>query len=152
MPREYTKALAPPTREAKNGYVDKKTQVLVIRQKGEAWNRPFIGVFEPSTQKKASVQKVEPLLDGENIVGAMVTSKVGDSLITDFIISQDNNNAIYKNKTLNLYFKGRFGIVRKTIYKNETNIILYIGEGDLLKFGTKELKSNQEQQGLLRLQ
>ena len=152
VPREYTKALAPPTREAKNGYVDKKTQVLVIRQKGEAWNRPFIGVFEPSTQKKASVQKVEPLLDGENIVGAMVTSKVGDSLITDFIISQDNNNAIYKNKTLNLYFKGRFGIVRKTIYKNETNIILYIGEGDLLKFGTKELKSNQEQQGLLRLQ
>ncbi|MEQ9582969.1 MAG: hypothetical protein RIM68_12545, partial [Arenibacter sp.] len=109
-------------------------------------------VFEPSTQKKASVQKVEPLLDGENIVGAMVTSKVGDSLITDFIISQDNNNVIYKNKTSNLYFKGRFGIVRKTIYKNETNIILYIGEGDLLKFGTKELKSNQEQQGLLRLQ
>jgi len=30
--RAYTKALAPPTREAKNGYVDKKTQVLAIRR------------------------------------------------------------------------------------------------------------------------
>ena len=35
--REYTKALAPATREAKNGYDKKKTQVLAIRQQGEAW-------------------------------------------------------------------------------------------------------------------
>ncbi len=31
MARNYTTALAPPTREAENGYVDKSTQVLAIR-------------------------------------------------------------------------------------------------------------------------
>ena len=148
--REYTKALAPPTREAKNGYVDKKTQVLAIRQQGEAWERPFIGVFEPSTDKNSVVQKVEPLLDGDKIIGAIVTSKVDGSLITDIIISQDRENTIYKNEDLNLYFKGRFGIVRKTVNDNTTHVILYIGQGKLLKYGTKELKSNSEQRGALR--
>jgi len=149
--REYTKALAPPTREAKNGFIHKKTQVLAVRQQGEAWDRPYIAIFEPSAQKKASVEKVEPLWDGDKIVGAIVTSKVKDSLISDIIISQDRNNAIYRNEALGLYFKGRFGIVRKTIRENETDTMLYIGEGNLLKLGSKELKSNQEQRGFLRL-
>ncbi len=57
--QEYTTALAPPTREAENAYLKKKTQVLVIRQKGEAWDKPFITVFEPTIGKKSSVQSVE---------------------------------------------------------------------------------------------
>ncbi|MDV7139076.1 hypothetical protein R3X28_09325 [Maribacter sp. TH_r10] len=148
--RKYTKALAPPTREAKNGYINKKTQVLAIRQKGEAWDRPYIGIFEPSTKKNTSVQKVDPLWDQDKVIGAVVTSKVEDSLITDIIIVQDRDNAIYKNDKLNLYFKGRFGIVRKTVVKNTSKVTLYIGQGELLKFNTQELRSNQEQKGILR--
>ncbi|MBU2973473.1 hypothetical protein [Zobellia sp. B3R18] len=148
--REYTKALAPPTREAKNGYIDKKTQVLAVRQQGEAWDRPYIGIFEPSTQKEASIQKVEPLWDEDKIVGAIVISKVEDSLITDIIIVQDRDNAIYKNDELNLYFKGRFGVVRKTAKAHGANIVLYIGEGEVLKLGSKELKSNSLKRGVIQ--
>ncbi|HKK80791.1 MAG TPA: hypothetical protein VJ909_01000, partial [Prolixibacteraceae bacterium] len=87
--REYTKALAPPTREAKNGYVDKKTQVVAIRQDGEAWNSPYISIFEPSTNKNASIQQVGHIMDDGKIVGVKVVSMVGEKTITDYIIVQD---------------------------------------------------------------
>ena len=96
------------------------------------------------------MQKVDPLWDQDKVIGAVVTSKVEDSLITDIIIVQDRDNAIYKNDELNLYFKGRFGIVRKTVVKNTSKVTLYIGQGELLKFNTQELRSNQEQKGILR--
>jgi len=147
--REYTKALAPPTREAINGYVDKKTQVLVIRQQGEAWDRPYIGIFEPSTKTISSVQQVQPLMDGDKIVGAVVSSKIQDTLITDYIISQDSSNANYTNSTLDLQFKGRFAIVRKITKGNESEVILYIGEGSKLQFGNKELNTQKQQKGIL---
>jgi hypothetical protein len=149
--REYTQGLTPPTREAKNGYVDKKTQVLAIRQKGEAWDRPFIGVFEPSIQKKSSVQKVAPLLDDDKTVGAIVTSQVDDSIITDIIISQDDKNANFKSESLGLIFRGRFGIVRKIVKDDKVKVILYIGKGESLRFGTQELKANNENIGVLTM-
>jgi len=148
--REYTQALAPPTREAKNGYVDKKTQVLAIRQKGEAWDNPFIGVFEPSKNQNSSIKKVAPLKDGTKIIGAIVTSQVGNTQITDIIISQDNKEAIYKNEELELNFKGRFGIVRTVAGIDKTKMILYIGEGKKLQFGKKELNTNTSHKGALR--
>lgn len=148
--REYTLGLTPPTREAKNGYVDKKTQVLAIRQHGEAWNRPFIGVFEPSIEKNASVQKVEPLLDGDKIVGAIVTSQVDDFMITDIIICQDYENTNYKSESLGLTFKGRFAIVRKMVKDDKGKVILYVGDGDTLRFGSSELSAGTSQKGILR--
>jgi len=92
--REYTSALAPPTREARNGYVSKKTQVLAIRQQGEAWDRPYISVFEPSTTSASSVQGTELLLNGEEVVGARIVSKVGATVITDYIISLASPDSI----------------------------------------------------------
>ena len=148
--REYTKALAPPTREAKNGYVDKKTQVLAIRQQGEAWDTPFIGVFEPSKNQFASVQKVVPVKDGAKTIGATVTSKVGNTQITDIIISQDDPDSFYENKALGLRFKGRFGIVRTTREMGITEVLLYIGEGAWLNYGKKEIKTGTDKTAVLR--
>jgi len=138
--RAFTTALAPPTREAKNGYVDKKTQVLVIRQNGEAWKNPFISIFEPSTNKKSSVQQVKTLKEKDKTVGAVVISKIGNTLITDYIICQDNNDAFYENKKLKLGFHGRFAIVRTTKIDDKTDITLYIGDGKKLKFDDKVLE------------
>lgn len=137
--REYTRALAPPTREAKNGYVDKKTQVLAIRQKGEAWDRPYIAIFEPSENKSSSVKQVEPLYSGEKIVGAKVVSKTGNSIITDYILAQENTDEKYVNKELNLSFVGRFGIVRTTEQNGKTETSLYIGDGQKLQFNDMQL-------------
>ena len=148
--REYTQALAPPTREAKNGYVDKKTQVLAIRQEGEAWENPFIGVFEPSKNENASIKTVVPLKDGTKTIGAIVTSQVGDLQIKDIVISQDNKEASYKNEELKLSFKGRFGIVRTVAGDGTTKVVLYMGEGEELQFGKKELNSNTANKGVLR--
>ena len=132
--REYTKALAPPTREAKNGYVNKKTQIIAIRQHGEAWNRPYISIFEPSLNKNASVQYVEHLTDGQEIIGAKVVSRVGKTTITDYIICQDQSNASYINKDIHIEFEGRFGIVRMKESEGKTTVSLYIGEGKRLCF------------------
>ncbi|WP_291965194.1 hypothetical protein [Maribacter sp.] len=140
--RAYTTALAPGTREAKNGYVDKQTQVLVIRQKGEAWENPFISIFEPSTNKKSSIQKVETLKQNGQTVGAIIISKVGKSLITDYIICQDTEKAQYQSKKLGISFQGRFAIVRTTIEDDKTENTLYIGDGKKLLFGGKKLETN----------
>ncbi|MDP2527077.1 hypothetical protein [Maribacter dokdonensis] len=140
--RAYTTALAPGTREAKNGYVDKQTQVLVIRQKGEAWENPFISIFEPSTNKKSSIQKVETLKQNGQTVGAIIISEVGKSLITDYIICQDTEKAQYQSKNLGISFQGRFAIVRTTIEDDKTENTLYIGDGKKLLFGGKMLETN----------
>lgn len=142
--RTYTKGLAPATREAAHDYINKKTQLVTIRQKGEAWSKPFIVVLEPTTHNNSSVQSIEHIMDGDRIVGAKVVSKVKQCIITDYIISQDVPNAIYTNTKLNLSFKGRFGIVRIEEQKNKTTHSLYIGEGEMLRFKTYNLESNQE--------
>ncbi|WP_372775087.1 hypothetical protein [Mangrovibacterium sp.] len=142
--REYTKALAPPTREAKNGYINKKTQVLAIRQQGEAWEKPYVSVFEPSGNQNPSVQSVEALKDGQKVVGVTVISKVGESVITDYIICQDQADAAYTNKELSLYFEGRFGIVRTEESVSKTVVTLYVGDGNTLEFRGQRLDSDAE--------
>lgn len=148
--KAYTHALAPPTREAKNGYVDKKTQVLAIRQQGEAWDNPFITIFEPSKNQNASVKKVAPLKDGARLIGAIVSSETDNNRITDIIISQDSDTALYKNDELGLLFKGRFGVVRTLVKGNTTTVILYIGKGEQLVLGKKELNATPDHNAVLR--
>ena len=145
--REYTIALAPPSREAEKGYLKKKTQVVVVRQNGEAWNKPYLAIFEPTVDRQPSVQNVELLVDGEKTVGAKVVSKVDNSVITDYIISQDNSNAVYTNTVLDLKFEGRFGIVRIEEGNGKKTVSLYIGEGKQLTFGKEKLSANAEQKG-----
>ncbi|ANW95885.1 hypothetical protein AXE80_06145 [Wenyingzhuangia fucanilytica] len=142
--REYTKALAPPTREAKNGYENKKTQVLAIKQKGEAWDRPFITVLEPSNHQETSIQNVEPLITGSKTVGSKVVSKVKNHIITDYVISQDNANEVYFDRKLNIKFTGRFGIVRVDKVDDKETISLYIGDGKDLSFKSYHITGDDE--------
>ncbi len=57
--REYSTALAPTTKGAKAGYDKKKTPIIAIRKKGEAWSQPFIAVYEPTSYE---LQKTENCL------------------------------------------------------------------------------------------
>ncbi len=145
--RTYTTALAPATREAKNGYEEKKTQVVAIRQKGEAWDRPFVAVYEPTIGTKTSVQNIEPLMDGDKVVGAKVTSNVKNVVIIDYIISQDKSEAVYSNEALGLKFEGRFCIVRIEKQKKKATHSLYIGDGEQLSFGSYSLEGGQLHKG-----
>ena len=148
--REYTHALAPATREAKNGYDTKKTQVLAIRQQGEAWKQPFISVFEPSKNKASSIQDLQPLWDDQTVVGAIVRSKTKDAVVTDIIISTASSETQIKNERLGIDFKGRFAIVRTLEKKKETAVVLYIGEGSHLTYKQKQLKANKQGSGIMR--
>tara|TARA_R110002049_G_scaffold211595_3_gene382553 strand:+ start:4373 stop:6616 length:2244 start_codon:yes stop_codon:yes gene_type:complete len=61
--REYTKVMAPQTFEAPEPYDELDTPTLVIRKKGDAWNVPFVVVYEPFSGniKNASMVSVEKL-------------------------------------------------------------------------------------------
>ena len=135
--REYTKTLAPPSRDVRNGYTEKNTQVMVIRQEGEAWDSPFVVIYEPSLDKEPSIQSVNHLYTGKKIVGAKVTSVVDDRKIEDYIICHDDPNQTFELPEINLRFEGRFGIARVTTYDGKSEIELYVGEGNKLALGEK---------------
>ena len=146
--RTYTKCLGPPILETESNYLAEQidslnndsAQVLVIRQSGEAWERPFIIAFEPS-KSSATIKSIENLTKGNLIVGAKVVSVVNGKKIVDFIIVHDNANQNFDLASENITFTGRFAVVRK--YKNtqdlDSLIGMYIGEGTSLTVYGNEL-------------
>lgn len=146
--REYSKALAPPILEAAAGYDKKKTQVLSIRQNGEAWNRPFIVVFEPSVNSNSSVQTIEPLSDGAKTIGAKVVSIVDGKTMTDWIISQDQAGLTTQLPDEKISFAGRFGIVRNETQNGTSKVTLYIGDGTRLQYDDKVLVASDKKNGI----
>ncbi len=132
--REYAQTLAPPTREAKNGYEDKKSQLLAIRQYSEAWDKAYVAVLEANDSKRSSVKTVSAIKDGEKVIGADVISFVDGSVVRDIIICQDSDDAEYQDAKNQIYFKGRYAVIRTTRKTNEISAELYIGDGDVLKY------------------
>jgi len=76
------------------------TLTYVARQSGEAWTRPFVSVFEPSSKTEpsniASVAFFESEAKQPDFVGIKVESKSGR---TDYIFSNSNatDKVVYKD-------------------------------------------------------
>ncbi|MCH6257720.1 heparinase II/III-family protein [Puniceicoccaceae bacterium K14] len=71
--RQLFKVSAPANRGARHNFDEKywnrPTPTIVIRQTGEAWDRPFVAVYEPSIKKDgAKVKSVEELGNNEWLV------------------------------------------------------------------------------------
>lgn len=141
--REYTAAKAPPVFDAVKPYAaiavkgkEEKSmaQVLSVRQPGEAWDRPFIVIYEPSANEKPTVQHVENILFEGKVIGARVVSQVDGKLITDLIIARDRAGETYKDPDSRLSFTGRFAIIRTVTDSSGRKIELYIGDGKELTF------------------
>lgn len=147
--REYATATAPVTDGAEFGYGTKPTRVFTIRQYGEAWNRPFINAFEPTTQLNTTIQSIEQITNGSKAVGAKVISLVNGETITDYIISHEDDTSTYNNSSLNFTFKGRFGILRLSEKSGVTKSTLYIGSGTNMIFNTRVLTANSDGSGYL---
>jgi len=104
--REIFSALSPMTegisRTPGMPYNVKETPTLtyVARQSGEAWTRPFVSVFEPSSKTEpsniASVAFFESEAKQPDFVGIKVESKSGR---TDYIFSNSNatDKVVYKD-------------------------------------------------------
>ncbi|MFC2110020.1 Ig-like domain-containing protein [Bacteroidota bacterium] len=148
--REYTACKGPATIEAQMGYDGIKTPVLTVRHLGEAWDKPFISIFEPSRNSNGAVQSVENLYTGDKIVGAKVVSLVNGNTITDYIISHENDNETYASTSLDMSFTGRFAIIRKEEKTGDTNISLYIGKGQKLTFKGKTLDADSSGKAYLK--
>ncbi|RXP45688.1 hypothetical protein EC396_15225, partial [Lutibacter sp. HS1-25] len=146
---EYTKALGPPSRDASKGYDSKKTQIIGIRKNGEAWDKPFVVVFEPSLNATSSVKSTSNIVKNNKVVGVKVISEVNGAKITDIILANDDDNIAINLKELKLEFNGRFGIVRTNVKDGKTNVSLYIGKGQKLVFDGHTLNANNEEKGLL---
>ena len=132
--REYTSALAPPTQEVKNGYDKKDTQMFIMRKYGEAWDEPFVALYEPSGNALSTIKSSDYIYDGGKVVGVKVVSDVNGQEIVDYVLSNDSNDETVTLTDLDIVFSGRFGIVRKEVKTGATDVSLYIGEGQQLTF------------------
>lgn len=139
--REYSQALAPETREAPGSYARQATPVLVIRQHGEAWHRPFAVVYEPSggASSDGAIQSVTALRSEGRFAGFKVISRPGGQVLTQFVITHSTADGAFDDPSAGLFFRGRYAVV--TVDARGACTSLYIGEGSRLCFGQHELAS-----------
>ena len=135
--REIFSALSPMTEglsRIKNmpySIKDQPTLTFVARQKGEAWNRPFVAVYEPSTLKEPScIASVDyPQVKSEqqgSHVGIRVALTNGN---VDWILSSDEN--AHHCKLEKLQARAGYALCRQS-EKGET-LQAFLGNGTQLE-------------------
>ncbi|WP_066630690.1 InlB B-repeat-containing protein [Labilibacter marinus] len=149
LSREYSTALAPESRFVSNGYDSKKTQIFVMRKSGEAWDEPFVAIYEPSGNNTSTIRSTEMLELNNKVVGVKVVSRVDDTTITDYVLSNDDADASIHLTNDNISFQGRFAIVRKAKKGSNVDITLYIGSGQQLTYENNTLNADSDGKGLL---
>lgn len=117
------------------------TLTFVARQKGEAWTRPFVSIFEPVTKSSpsaiASVEYPSVVSDGqsESDVAIKVNLKDGNQ---DLILSSDSNANVCNSE--NIQTKSSYSICRT---KNGTPVLVFMGNGTYFKGADIEIKSEK---------
>ena len=144
--REVFSALSPMTEgisRIKDMPYDIKKQptlTFVARQKGEAWTRPFVSIFEPVTKSSPStISSVEyPSVKSEVASGSNVAVKVNlKNGNCDLILSSDANTDIYR--TENVETKSTYSICRT---KEGSPVLVFMGNGTYYKGSGVEIKTS----------
>lgn len=110
---------------------EQPTLTYVARQTGEAWTRPFVSIFEPSSKNEPSnIQSVsffEAENRADNFVGICVENKNGR---TDYIFSQvrPTETASYKQMAAT----GTYALIGTT--EKNADCVLFLGNGTQLKY------------------
>jgi hypothetical protein len=126
--REYARVTCPPIED----YSTANSPALVVRQLGDAWDKPFAVVYEPHYGATGgTVQNVTPLWRGGVLVGLKLEGVVGGQLLTHYVISNPNANETYTDASIGLSFTGRFGIITD---RGNGSGELYLGEGSSLAY------------------
>ena len=138
--RAFTKVKAPTTFESPEPYDKMPTPTLVIRNKGEAWNNPFVVVFEPFNEsEEATIKSVEKLEENRVYKGLKIFSNTPAEKLIQYVITQSKNE-VFNDEALGIYFKGTFAVI--TLDENKTLKSIYIGEGDELKYKNEIIETN----------
>lgn len=115
------------------------TLTFVARQKGEAWTRPFVSIFEPVTKSSPSViSSVEyPLVisDGQSNSNIAVVVNLKDGR-KDLILSSDTN--AYLCKSENVETKSTYSVCRS---KEGMPVLIFLGNGTCYRCKGIEIKS-----------
>lgn len=130
--REYAQVESPPIRNAPSPYTSSNAPTMVVRQIGEAWNKPFLTVYEPYFAADGpTVGSVETIVQGGVVRGVRVTSEVSGQTMIHHIISQPNANDSYQDAGIGLSFTGRFGIAA---LMPDGTVRLYVGDGSAMSY------------------
>ncbi|MFI3316513.1 MAG: hypothetical protein SNF93_02900 [Rikenellaceae bacterium] len=111
---------------------------FIARQNGEAWDRPFVSVFEPytSTDGKCieSIEGFDDELGAGSFAGVIVTTKSGEK---DYIFSSnDLKMAQYKD----MKSDGAYSMVRTT---SDGSLVLFMGSGTQLSYGEWKIEASE---------
>ena len=144
--REVFSALSPMTEgisRIKDMPYDIKKQptlTFVARQKGEAWTRPFVSIFEPVTKSSPSViSSVEyPFVASDSKSNSDVAIKVNlKNGSQDLILSSDNNADVYSSESVET--KSTYSICRT---KEGSPVLVFMGNGTYYKGSGIEIKTS----------
>lgn len=142
--RTYTKVKAPITFESPKPYDTLPTPTLVIRNKGEAWQNPFVVVYEPFNEtEKPTIKSVVKIEQDGIYKGLVIESKTPSDHLVQYVITQSKNQ-VFKNE--DIYFKGSYAVI--TVNKDNILKSIYVGEGDRLIYKQKEFKTKNPQKFL----
>ena len=138
--RTYTKVKAPITFESPKPYDTMPTPTLVIRNAGEAWQNPFVVVYEPYNKyEKPSVQSVSKIHQDGSYKGLKIVSQTPSELLKQYVITQ-SKNTVFMHDELPIYFKGSFAVI--TLNKDDSLKSIYIGDGKKLIFRNIEITTD----------
>lgn len=138
--REYTKVKAPTTFESPKPYDNMPTPTLVIRNRGEAWENPFVVVFEPFNKNEtATIQSVEKLEENGLYKGLKIISDTPNEKLIQYVITQ-SKDGIFQDEALGIYFKGTIAVI--SLNENKSLKSIYIGEGDQLIYKNETIQTD----------
>jgi hypothetical protein len=146
--REYTKVMAPHTFEAPQPYLNQPTPTLVIRKDGEAWEQPFVVVFEPfEGANNNSVISVEKLVQDGKYKGVKVVSNMAGKMLTQYIFTLIQNDS-FVDEELGISFSGTFGVL--SLNQDGAPQSIYIGDGEELRYGDLIIKPENQKMSVFR--
>ena len=141
--REYSTALSLPTKEAPSPYDKAPTPVLIVRQNGEAWDRPFAAIYEPrsaaTTGDADGIQAVSPVTQRGQFSGFKIVSHLAGRARTDYILALPSADSVFTDATFGISFRGRYAVI--TVDDRGACTALYLGEGSRLNFNGHEVSS-----------
>lgn len=138
--REYSFVDAPATFEVDENYSDKPTPTIVVRKYGDAWNKPFAVVYEPTSglTDNGSVVNVDKLQKDGIFKGLCVKSIIEGKELMQYIIIQDVAETF---KISDIEFAGHFAIVS---YNDGELDDIYIGNGKRISVGGKVFYNSED--------
>jgi hypothetical protein len=140
--REYFTAMAPKSYTAPEEYKLIPNPVAIVRQNGDAWENPFMVVYESYTgENNNTIKSVTGNSDGETSVLRVENDQGKQTIIQSF------SKKAYQNEEE--FFSGYFAVVS---YNNDRLSYMYMGEGlkisarkySLEAAGKKNISANME--------